>query len=44
MIYINGRRASKRDILTLLADLKTGRAKVTSDKRTKKGARSIKTV
>ena len=43
MLYINGRRASKRDILTLLADLKTGRAKVTQDKRTKKGARSITT-
>ena len=44
MIYINGRRASKRDLLMLLADLRTGRARVTQDKRTKKGARAIKTV
>ena len=43
MVYINGRRASKRDLLTLLADLRTGRAKATQDKRTKKGARSIRT-
>lgn len=42
MIYINGRRASKKDLLKLFDDVKKGAQKITAH-ITKKGATAIKT-
>lgn len=42
MIYINGIKASQKDIDRLAKDLKNGTAKLTQIKTTKKGATAIK--
>lgn len=41
MLYINGKKATKKDIEQLTQDLKTGRAIITSVKKTRAGAFSL---